>query len=49
MAVKHVIQNQKLEIILAFLLLIVGFFLMWDAWNNRGGDVPWYLQWLSFW
>lgn len=49
MARKHLVDNRNLELALAFTALILGFWMLWDSYDNRDGKVPWFLQWLTFW
>lgn len=46
---EHPIKNRNTEILAAFVFIVLGFFLLWDSYDNRGGKVPWFLQWLTFW
>lgn len=44
-----VIQSRKLEVAIAIAFVLLGSFLLWDAFDNRGKDLPWYARWFSFW
>jgi hypothetical protein len=37
----HFMQNRNKEIVLGLLLFVVGAFLIWDAYDNRGKKMPW--------
>lgn len=45
----HVFQNRGLEICIAVALIAFGSYLVWDAYDNRGADLPWFARWFSFW
>jgi hypothetical protein len=45
----HVVENRGFEVVLAIILIAIGCFLIWDAYDNRGKDLPWYARWFSFW
>lgn len=45
----HVIQSRGLEGSLGLLLLVIGAFLVWDCFDNRGQRLPWPLSGLAFW
>ena len=49
MANQYVLQNRGLEIAIAIVLIITGCYLVWDCFDNRGKDLPWYARWFSFW
>jgi len=38
---KHVIQNRMLEIVVALSFAIAATYLLYDAFNWRGKDMPW--------
>jgi putative Mn2+ efflux pump MntP len=46
---KHPIQDRGIEIVLAILLIVVGCYLVWDAFDNRNKQLPWFARWFSFW
>jgi putative Mn2+ efflux pump MntP len=37
----HVIQNRMYEIIAGILLFVIGSYLLYDAFDNRGKKMPW--------
>lgn len=45
----HVIENRPAEISVAIILVLVGCFLVWDAFDNRNKQLPWFARWFSFW
>jgi hypothetical protein len=38
---KHFIRDRKTEIVLGLVLFVVGSFLLWDAFDGRGKNMPW--------
>lgn len=49
MARGHILENRGLEIALAISLIVIGSYLVWDAFDNRGKELPWFARWFSFW
>lgn len=49
MAQPPILQNRKVEIALAIGLVLLGSFLLWDSFDNRGKQLPWFARWFSFW
>lgn len=49
MAKKHILENRGFEIALAIGLIALGSLCLWDAFDNRGKDLPWFARWFSFW
>jgi hypothetical protein len=45
----HVIENRWGECALGFVALVIGAYLVWDAFDNRGHKLPWPLSGLAFW
>jgi hypothetical protein len=45
----HFIENTTVETSLAIILIVCGCLLVWDSFDNRGKDLPWYARWFSFW
>jgi uncharacterized membrane protein HdeD (DUF308 family) len=37
----HLIPHRRTEIVIGILLFVVGSFLLWDAFDNRGKKMPW--------
>jgi hypothetical protein len=46
---KHLIQDRKIELLLAVILFVCGSLLLYDAFDARGKDVPWPLNKLTPW
>lgn len=42
-------KSRPKEIVLGFLLVIVGCYLLWDAFDNRGKKMPWPVSGLAPW
>lgn len=45
----HFIQNRALETAIGLILAIVGMYLLWDAFDNRGKKMPWPASGLAPW
>lgn len=45
----HVIENRTTEIVVAIAFVVLGSFLVWDAFDNRNKQLPWFARWFSFW
>ena len=45
----HFIADRRTEMIIGFVVVIVGGFLLWDAFDNRGKKLPFPLSGLAFW
>jgi hypothetical protein len=45
----HFIQDRKTEIFLGLALFIIGCFLLWDSFDNRGKSLPWPAGGLAPW
>lgn len=45
----HIVQDRGVEITLAVILLLLGCVLLWDAFDNRDVDMPWFARWFAFW
>lgn len=37
----HYVKNRKLEVFLGFAFFVVGSYLLWDAYDNRGKKMKW--------
>jgi hypothetical protein len=45
----HYINSRRTEIAVGLLLFVVGCFLLWDAFDNRGRKMPWPAGGLAPW
>lgn len=45
----HFIADRTTELVLGFIFIAIGGFLLWDAFDNRGKKLPWPLSGLAFW
>jgi hypothetical protein len=45
----HFIKDRKTEILLGFVVTIIGLLLLWDAFDGRNKKMPWPLGGLAPW
>ena len=43
------VKNQTVAVVAGGAAVIVGFVLLYDAWEGRGGKTPVWLRWLTVW
>lgn len=44
MKTKHVIRDPQLETAVGIGAIVAGWFLLYDAWDQRGREAPWLLR-----
>jgi hypothetical protein len=45
----HLIKSRFWESVIGILLVVLGCYLLWDAWDNRGSKMPWPASGLAPW
>lgn len=46
---KHFIHNRSFELVIGLVFFVVGSFLLWDAFDNRGKQLIWPLSAIFPW
>lgn len=45
----HFIEDRKTEVVLGIIIAIIGMYLLWDSFDNRGKKMPWPASGLAPW
>jgi hypothetical protein len=45
----HIIQNRGTEFFVGLIVAIIGMYLLWDCFDNRGKKMPWPMSGLAPW
>lgn len=45
----HLIQNRMAEVVIGLVIALVGMYLLWDSFDNRGKKMPWPMSGLAPW